>query len=221
MFRRHAIKDCFITSRQARDEFARTNTGIKFHWLPEATDPAQWSPRKLLHDRQIDVLELGRKHDNYHNAIVEALHSANKRHLYQPDSVQLVFRTQDDLVSGYGDTKIAVCFPRSVTHPELAGGIETLTQRYFEAMASRCLIVGKCPEELSDLWGYNPIVEVDWCDPAEQLLSILENLDEYQSLVDKNHRRCLEIGTWNLRARTVMDVLGVSSAQSVGESGRV
>ena len=70
-----------------------------------------------------------------------------------------------DLVAGLANSRVSICFPQSITNPERCGKVETVTLRYFESMASKCLIVGKCPLELRDLFGYNPVIEVD--DPIE------------------------------------------------------
>ena len=59
----------------------------------------------------------------------------------------------------------------------MAGKIETLTQRYWECMLSRCLIVGRAPFELINLIGYNPVIEVEWGNESEQLLRILNNIE--------------------------------------------
>jgi hypothetical protein len=111
------------------------------------------------------------------------------------------------LLEAWGTTKISICFPKTITDPERAGGVETVTFRYFESMAACCLIVGHCPAELEDLFGYNPVIEADMKNPAEQLLSILNNIDRYQSLVAKNHSRMVEVGSWDVRAQTMLSTL--------------
>ena len=65
------------------------------------------------------------------------------------------------LAAGFGDAKVSVCFPSSTTHPQRSGSVETATHRYFESFASRCIVVGRAPAELVDLFGYNPVVEAD------------------------------------------------------------
>ena len=47
-----------------------------------------------------------------------------------------------------------------MTQPEVAGDIETLTQRYWECMFSRMVMVGHAPQELIDFIGYNPVIEL-------------------------------------------------------------
>jgi len=73
MFKRHKVKDAFVTSKQVCDKFESQTIGTRFHWLPEATDPLQWKPEKKLINREIDVLELGRKHEAFHNSVVQSL----------------------------------------------------------------------------------------------------------------------------------------------------
>ena len=94
--------------------------------------------------------------------------------------------SNEQLYQLMADTKVMVCFPQCDTNPLRGEHIETLTQRYWEAMLSRCLMVGRAPQELIRLIGYNPVIEVDWDNAREQLSYILDHIDNYQELVDKN-----------------------------------
>ena len=86
-----------------------------------------------------------------------------------------------------GDAKVTIALPRSMTQPEIAGDIETLTQRYWECMFSRMVMVGHAPQELVDFIGYNPVVELRDDISAEDLIAdVLEHIDDYQPLVDRN-----------------------------------
>jgi hypothetical protein len=96
-------------------------------------------------------------------------------------------------------SKISVCIPASITHPERSAWVKTTTHRYFESMASRCILLGHSPEELCDLFGYNPVVEIETGHEAEQILSILKDPASYQELVDKNYKTVIERGTWASR----------------------
>ena len=71
-----------------------------------------------------------------------------------------------------------------------------MTQRYWESMLTRTLIVGHCPKELLKVIGYNPVVEVDWQDPNSQLRDIIANIDTYQELVDRNYQAALSHASW-------------------------
>jgi hypothetical protein len=61
---------------------------------------------------------------------------------------------------------------------------------------------------LARVFGYNPVIEADFQDPAPQLKSILADIAQYQDSVDRNYRRLLEVGTWNTRVETLLSELG-------------
>jgi hypothetical protein len=206
VLRRHRVRVAFFTARQTVAHFRET-LGLDAIWMPEACDPSQYRPDKPLADRSIDVLELGRKYDRYHDAIAPMLASDGRSHLFERVKGQLIFDTREAMIAGFADAKVSVCFPSSITHPERSGNVETVTHRYFESIASRCLIVGHGPAELTDVFGYDPVVRADDRDPAGQLRDVLRRIDEFQPLVDRNYRRLLEVGTWDVRMRGVLDEL--------------
>ncbi len=204
-YRRHAIRLAFVAARQSAEEMQRRRPGMAVVWMPEAVVAADYRPDKPLADRATDVLELGRKYDAYHDAIVGYLREAGRTHLFEAVKGRVVFPGgKRALAEGMGDAKISVSFPGSMTHP-FAGDVETVTYRYFETFASKCLALGRAPQELIDLFGYNPVVEADLHAPAEQLAEQLANIGDYQVLVDRNHERLLEVGTWDVRARQMLD----------------
>ena len=42
---------------------------------------------------------------------------------------------------------------------------------------------------------------------AEQVKDILANIDEYQTLVDRNRKTALELGDWEMRASVIKETL--------------
>ena len=60
------------------------------------------------------------------------------------------------------------------------------------------------PEELVEMFAYNPIIEADLERPFEQLYDILQSIDDYQGFVNRNHDRLLEVGTWDVRAAQIL-----------------
>jgi hypothetical protein len=207
MFRRHRVRVAFFTARQSAEEFARRIPGMECLWVPEATDPRYLKPEKLLTERSIDVLEMGRRYDAYHDLITPRLAAAGRRHLFERVKGEMIYTRFADTAAGYGDAKVALAFPSALTHPERSGPVETVTMRYYEIMASRCLLVGRCPAELRDDFGYNPVVEADMDRAADQIEGILADVGRYQELVDRNHRTTLERGTWDARFATVLSEL--------------
>jgi hypothetical protein len=211
-FKRQRVRIAFFAARQSAQYFAETLPSMKSIWLPEATDPTEYRRSKSLMERDIDVLELGRKYDRFHIRIREPLAEARRSHLFERVKGRIIFPDKDGLVDGFARSKISVCFPASQTHPDWSGPVETVTHRYFQSMASKCLILGHAPQELRDLFGYNPVIEVEEGNEFEQIQSLLKNLSSFQGLVDRNYERLLEVGTWDSRVTTVIDTLCEFSA---------
>jgi hypothetical protein len=206
VLRRQRVRLAFFTARQSADYFRKT-LGIDAQWLPEACDPTDFDPSHPLAQRTTDVLELGRRHDPFHDAITPALAKHGRPHLYEKAKGQIIFPTTHGLRKGYANSKISVCFPSSTTHPQRAGHVETVTLRYFESMAAKCLLLGQCPAELKDLFGYDPVIPADPKDPAAQIEHILSHITQYQPAVERNHQRLLEVGTYDVRARELLKTL--------------
>lgn len=80
-----------------------------------------------------------------------------------------------------------------------------LFQELFQpSMLSRNIILGHAPKELIDIVGYNPVIEYDYTkDSAMQVQNILNNIDAYQYLVDKNRESALKYGDWKKRIRII------------------
>lgn len=216
LFRRHRIRVAFISAKGSAEHFRGRVGGLETYWVPEACDPADYRHDLPLADREIDVLELGRKYPRFHDRVEGALAARGRRFLYSPDgSRTYIFADQAQLRDGLGRTRIAVSFPKSMTHPQGpaggerkgSGGLETVTLRYFEQMASKCVVLGHCPGELEEVFGYNPVVEADLEDPAGQIETMLSSIDDYQALVDRNHARLLEVGTWDSRVERMLEIL--------------
>jgi hypothetical protein len=206
-FAKNNIKFAFFSSKVAANHFASINPNMQCIWLPEATEPSLYNPDILLKDREIDLLEMGRKYQPFHQLVVSAIVCSKYIHLYERKEGEIIFPDQKSLYNGLSNSKVSVCFPASMTHQAKSSGLETVTHRYFESMASKCLIVGHCPDELIELFGYNPVIEAEMTDPSKQIFEIIDQISEYQDLVDRNYHRLLEVGTWETRVQTVINYL--------------
>jgi hypothetical protein len=205
IFRRLRVRLAFFTARQAASHFAARLPEMTAIWVPEAVDPEDHDGSKPLAERPTGVLELGRKYDRFHYAIREGLEQAHIVHKFERVKGQIIFPSAAEFRRGLGDARISVCFPSSITHPETSGQVETVTLRYFESFASRCIVVGHCPRELRDLFGYNPVVEIEPGRELEQIFSVLDHLEEYRSLIERNYQRLLETSTWDVRISTILN----------------
>ncbi len=198
LVRKSGVNMLLLSSYQATEHFKNLNiSGCEVKWIPETIDTSDYKV-KSWDERSIDVLSFGRSWLKYHNRIVDGCESSGINYVYQERSAghdvavnglrkNLQFPTWDSFVEGLSDSKICICFPRCMTHPALAGNVSTLTIRYLQAMASKCLILGSAPLDVKHLFDYNPVIEVDWTDPAGQIRSIIENPERYYALIDKNY----------------------------------
>ena len=200
----------FISSLQSAEIFGSKFGFDKVHWVPEGINPEEYK-QYAFEDKTIDVLALGRKYDLYHEAIVDHLRESKIIYLYEKVKGQIVFPSRAEFIEGIARSKISICVPCNITHPERSGILEHMTNRYLQSMVSKCLIVGHAPQEMIDLFGYNPVVEIDMNNPAQQLESILANYSDYIPLIEKNYEQVLKNHTWRNRWNQIKEILQSSN----------
>lgn len=200
---KYRIDYLFVTSKQSAERLERAVSGCDVKWCAEPFIDLGFKC-KPWEDRTTDVLQMGRRHPKYHERL-----AAGGRHAYKFEETPgvVVFPTMTEFLLGLADAKVSVCFTSDLTHPERAGDVATVTQRYFQSMASGCVIVGNTPQELINLFGYDPVVKADLDDPAGQIDAILAAPGKYQELVQKN-RIELQNHTTAERVATILRELG-------------
>lgn len=167
-------------------------------WIPEGINIGEYSSTDYS-EKSIDVLAFGRKYDNYHHMIKDELEAKGFKYLYEKNKDEIVFEKREAYIQGLANTKISICFPSNLTHPNRAGNIETMTIRYLQSMASKCLVIGHAPQEMIELFGYNPVIEVDYEHPAQQLVDILTKYESYIPMIEKNYHFISKSQTWHHR----------------------
>lgn len=205
---RYGVEYVFVTNSTASTWLSEALPSVVVRHIPEAIRIGRFPCPPRLCSRSIDVLEMGRRHEPWHQAVTTVLAHDSRVHVYRSNGTGQIWQTPASLDTGLMQTAVSVCFPRSVTHPGVAGSVETLTQRYLESMAAGCVVLGHCPAELERLVGYNPVVEVEWASPASQISGILDHLDDYQELVDRNVAAIASVGGWSQRIGEILLVLG-------------
>lgn len=192
------VRTAFFTSSQTAERVRRRFPQMNVFHVPEGIDTSLYDEGRELEDREIDLLEFGRGNDK----VVKYDLPSNVNHLRSKSGVRL-FATDADLYKALVNTKVTIALPRCDTQPELAAGVETLTQRYWESMLSRIVMVGRAPQELIELLGYNPVIDLDRENPNAQMMKILNNISDYQSLVNRNRAAALAHADWSLRMKEV------------------
>ena len=201
-FLKNRVQTAIFTSSQNAEMMKKILPHLNILYVPEGVNTQLYNKGKNLKDRKIDLLEFGRKNDKVFNVRLPQ----EFNHLYSKNGNRL-FSTNNEFFQALADTKIAINFPRCDTHPEIAGNIETLTQRYWECMLSRIVMIGRAPKELVDFIGYNPVIDIDKQHTEEQILHILNHIEDYQSLVDKNYETAQKKADWSHRMKEVMSWL--------------
>lgn len=203
-FIKHDVRTAIFTSSQTADRMIARFPQMNILYIAEGINTDFFDGGQVLKNRIINLFEMGSVKRGYfrkkYPEQYKILH--NKRESWEN-------RGQDDLARFLQNSRLSVIFPRSITEPETAQGIETLTQRYWECMLSRILMVGHAPKELIDLVGYNPVIELDMEHDLEQIKQILSDIDNpiYQAMVDRNRETALKMGSWDIRMKQVMEWL--------------
>lgn len=195
----------FVSSEQSAWNLNRIIGKKNVYWIPEGVNPGdyQFLP---VENRDIDVLSFGRKYEDFHNKIAEPLMQEKINYLYSSAN-EKIFNNTESFIEGLSRTKISICFPTSLTHPQRAGNIETMTNRYLQSMASKCLVLGKAPDEMIRLFGYNPVVDADFNHPVQQIKDILDNFGQYTELIEKNYRNVVMNHAWINRWEKISEIL--------------
>lgn len=196
----------FVSSSQAAETLKVKLPKTRCYWIPEGVDSSHYT-FKAYENKDIDVLALGRRDEHYHGQIVNTLQSGGKIYLFEKEKGQLVFDTRDEFVTGLARTKLSICIPSNRTHPERSGNFETMTVRYLQSMASKCLIVGHAPAEMIQIFGYNPVIEIDSDNPEKQILNLLENYKSYIPFIEKNYTEVMANHTWQNRWNQISAIL--------------
>lgn len=200
--RKHQVKTAIFSSRMTAERMQERFPEMRIIWCPEAVDGDVYQKGKLLKDRTIDLLEFGRSNEK-----VLQTEALSLNHVCTKQNGKFIY-TNEQLYQAMGDAKVTIALPRSMTQPEMAGDIETLTQRYWECMFSRMVMVGHAPKELVDFIGYNPVIELRKDISAEALIrDVLEHIDDYQAIVDRNRETAERFGSWDVRMEWLMEEL--------------
>lgn len=201
-FRKHKVRTAIFTSSQSAEHFKGIFSEMNILHCPEAIETEKYKAGKSLKDRSIDYLEFGRCckviDSTKLDSSIKVLSSRNEHG---------ALATREQLIEALSDSKITIAFTRQDNLPDIAQGIDTLTQRYWECMLSGVVIIGRAPQELIDLIGYDPVIPLDKENHSKQFAEILNHIADYQELVDRNREVALRMGDWKVRMADVMEWL--------------
>ena len=198
-FRKHQVKTAIFTSSQTADVFRDLFPQMNVLTITEGIKIDLYSPGNVLSDRKIDILEIGRKDGNFFKSpLPEGINHIKTGNFAR------TFQSDEEFRAALADTKVTVAVPRCDVDKKTADNIETLTQRYWECMLSRIVMVGRAPKELINLIGYNPVIDWDGNDASPLVSDILKNIEKYQELVNRNYETAKEMASWEMRMKDIM-----------------
>lgn len=201
-FKKHKINTAFFTSSQTAEHFQNIFPDKNIFFLPEGIDSELYKSEKKLTDRKIDFLQFGRC-----STIIDVDSLPKTINVVSSRNENGAIKTRQDLINALSDSKLTIALTRQDNQPEIAEGIDTLTQRYWECMLSGVILLGRAPQELIDFIGYDPTVPINLQDVNSQIIQIKNNIESYQGLVDKNRKTALELGDWKLRIKEIRKIL--------------
>ena len=196
---RHQVRTAIFTSSQTAERMQERFPKMNIMFCPEGINTIEYHEGNALETRTNKLYEIGQG-----NRCFLKTHYAKDYERLSELPIKGLLPTKQSYIDALCNAQITVTFPRCDLMPEETGDIETLTQRYWEAMLTRSVIVGRAPKELTDLIGYNPVIDIDRRDPIGQIEAILTHIRDYQPLVDKNRQVALEKGGWEMRMKKVV-----------------
>lgn len=199
--KKHKVKSAIFTSSQSAQHIQQEMPELHVLVITEGIEVSDYKAGEDLTNRNIDLLEYGSVERNFFREYIDGITHVNRNN----ENGRL--STKVNLIESISDAKVCIALPRCDVDREFTGGIETLTQRFWEGMLSRCVLLGRAPKELIDLIGYNPVVNLDRDKAKEQVINIIDNINDYQELVDKNRETALRMAPWEIRMKKVMDWL--------------
>lgn len=111
-------------------------------------------------------------------------------------------------------TRISICYPFSLTHPQTYRGVDPLTARWFEGLAAGCVLAGKkptCPEAPRLVNWEESLVTLpdDENEAIDELLKLTSDLDRCESISRLNFRAAAASHDWRFRIAEMLTRLSL------------
>lgn len=196
--KKHRVKTAIFTSSQTAEKMKSCHPDMNILFVPEGINTEFYPEGNSLVSRSNRLYEIG----SGKRCFLKSMYPQEYARL-STLPLEGLLDSKQDYIKALCDAQITITFPRCDMMREETGEIETLTQRYWESMLTRSVIIGRAPKELVNLIGFNPVIDMDMSDPIGQIDNVLEHIDEYQSLVDKNRTIALEFAPWERRMKVL------------------
>ena len=183
------------------------------HYLPMAADVARFAPLDPTEPRPIDVLGIGRREPELHQALIDWSRRASKLYVYDTISGQVpdYQAHRENLADTYRRSSIAITNHAKFDHPDV-GKLRELPGRLWEGLASGAVMVGRAPDPvLQEAWPGRPVV-IDLPADTNAAVELIDDLHRgpVASIRGENVTLALRRNDWGHRWRHVFDIAGLT-----------
>ena len=176
----------------------------RVHYLP-ITVADKWI-KKIVPQKQIDVIQFGRKNDILHKYMlnyckahpdIEYIYQTGDGTLTYTSSTRGIigkFETRDSYMDMIAKSKISLVSTPGIDKSKDFGGIDFFTPRFYESAAHYCHLIGRFPDnEEAEYIGINEVCsnidsEKEFIDTVDYMLqqSNRDNLYKYEHFLKEN-----------------------------------
>ncbi len=207
----HLVDDIFVSIHPAVRVLAEA-LGRPVHYLPMAADVPAFCPQSSCAERPIDVMNIGRRIPELHEALLDWARRTNHFYLYDTFTVAAMIDPlahRRDLGQRYQRSAVSICsYPKHDLH-QVTESRRIIPQRLWEGLAGGTTMIGMPPDEdLQRLAVGEVVVDLLPEDPHQGVAAIEKLLD---SNANEIRRRNLELALrrhdWAHRWRQLFEVL--------------
>jgi hypothetical protein len=217
----HTVDDIFVALEGAIEPLAEV-TGRTVTYLPMATDTIRFGPDAPDGERPIDLIGIGRRRPEQHDAMLRWASERDRFYLYDtmpPERPKDYRRHRDTIGRWHTSSKIAVCNYGKSDQPALTGDLRIIPGRLWEGLASGAALVGLPPDEdmQRQVLG-RTVVEPMPADPRE-IPTFLEDVIERHgpAEVASNVHLALTAHDWAHRWADLFSHLGLPVPDGLGQ----
>ncbi len=210
----HSVDHVFVGMDAAVEPLAGA-IGRQVSYLPIASDTIRFGPEHPENERPIDLIGIGRRRTEQHDAMLAWADDSGRLYLY--DAVRVsrpadMDAHRDTIGSWYRNSKLAVCNFAKSDERDIVGHHRVMPGRLWEGLAAGAGLIGLPPSEISqqELFG-TTVVEPVPHHPADLPMFLEEQIDRHGSEQAAAHVR-LALGghDWAHRWASMFDQLGFS-----------
>jgi len=173
-----SVDEVFVALEGAVEPLAET---IKrdVTYLPMATDTLRFSPERPETERPVDLIGIGRRRGEQHDAMLRWAAERDRFYLYDTTTIDRprdYRRHRDTIGHWYANSKLAVCNYGKSDQRELIGDLRIMPGRLWESLASGAGMVGLPPDEAMQRLVLGRTVVEPMPESAEDLPIFLEEM---------------------------------------------